>query len=95
MKTEVVNGTMEIITPCTLVLYRCGCAEVLADALVDLPSIDTEYMPLSRISDVEDGGPFADHIHDQYGGCRLTGMHGCVGAYVDFCKYYGLTSWSR
>lgn len=90
MKTEIMRGGLDLITPCTLVLYQCGCVDVIADALIALPSIDTEYMPLARIADVEDGGPYADHIHDEHGGCRLIGTYGAFSAYCDFLKHYGL-----
>lgn len=91
MKTEIVKGQIEIIQPCLLTLYKCGCAEVHADALLDFAE-ERQYMPLVRITSIENGGEVQDHSRNfDYKCGQLIGFFGAFPAYCDFLKFYGLT----
>ena len=85
------NANVDLVIPHTLTLYQCGCAEVHVDAMIPSRGIECDYMPLTRITDVENGGRTADHsLHPDEKCGMLTGASGALSAYCDFLKYYGL-----
>ena len=87
--------SVDLVTPCTLVLYRCGCAEVMVDALVDF-SDERGYMPLVRIETVENGGEEQDHSRNfDYKCGQLIGFFNAFPAYCDFMAHYGLLERQR